>query len=90
MSSPSYRRLPDVLWRRSLDAVLCLPPGASEPVTLAATGPEVWDLLERPCSVDQLASELSRRHKIDAQIVARDVLPLLEGLAVLGLVVPVL
>jgi Coenzyme PQQ synthesis protein D (PqqD) len=40
--------------------------------------------------VDQLASELARRHGIDAQTVARDVLPLLERLAVLGLVVPVL
>lgn len=90
MTSKSYRRRPDVLWRRSLDAVLCLPPGASEPVTLAATGPEVWDLLERPCSVDQLASELAQRHGIDAQTVARAVLPLLERLAVLGLVGPVL
>jgi hypothetical protein len=38
----------DVPWRRSLNAVLCLPLDAPEPVTLAGTGPEVWDLLQRP------------------------------------------
>ena len=90
MTAPSYRRRPDVAWRRSLYAVLCLPPGASEPVTLAGSGPEVWDLLERPCSLDELASQLGRRHGIDAHTVARDVRPILERLAELRMVIPVL
>ena len=90
MTATSYRRRPDVAWRRSLYAVLCLPPGVSEPVTLAGSGPEIWDLLERPCSLDDLASELARRHGIDAQVVALDVRPILERLAELCLVVPVL
>jgi len=90
VTPPSYRRSPEVPSRRSLDAVLCLPPGASEPVTLVGSGPEVWDLLERPCSLDEMASELARWHRIDAEAVARDVGPLLERLAELRLVVPVL
>lgn len=90
MTAPTYRRRPDVPWRRSLDAVLCLPPGTSEPVTLAGSGPEVWDLLERPCSLDELASELAQWHGIDADTVARDVRPVLERLAELRLVIPVL
>jgi Coenzyme PQQ synthesis protein D (PqqD) len=90
MSAASYRRRPDVPWRRSLDAALCLPPGAPEPVTLAGTGPEVWDLLERPYALGEPAAELAQRHGIDAQIVARDVKPRLDHLAALGLVVPVL
>src|SRR5262249_29421196 len=85
MTATSYRRHPDVLWRRSLEAVLGLPPGSSEPVTLAGTGPEVWDLLERPCSIDELASELAQRHGTDAETVARDVLPVVERLAELRL-----
>jgi Coenzyme PQQ synthesis protein D (PqqD) len=94
VSAPSYRRRADVPWRRSLNAVLCLPPGAPEPVTLAGTRPEVWDLLEHPCALDELAAELAQRHgidaQIDAQIVARGVKPLLDHLAALGLVVAVL
>jgi Coenzyme PQQ synthesis protein D (PqqD) len=90
MTATSYRRSRDVSWRRSLDAVVCLPPGSSEPVTLAGTAPELWYLLERPCSLDGLASELARRHGIDAETIAHDVLPVLRRLAELRLVVPVL
>jgi Coenzyme PQQ synthesis protein D (PqqD) len=90
MRPTSYRRSRDVSWRRSLDAVVCLPPGSSEPVTLAGTAPEVWDLLERPRSLEELASELAGRHGIDAETVANDVLPVLRRMAELRLVVPVL
>jgi hypothetical protein len=89
VTTTSYRRRADVPWRRSLDAVLCLPPGATEPVTLAGTGPEVWDLLQRPRSLGELAAELAARHGTDPEIVARDVMPVLEHLGVLGLIEPV-
>jgi hypothetical protein len=89
VKTATYRRCPDVLWRRSLDAVLCLPPGAGEPVTLAGTGPEVWDLLERPQTLTEIATELADRHEAHAEIVAQDVLPVLEHLTALGVVEPV-
>ena len=38
MNAPSFRRRPDVLWRRSLDAVVLLPIDAEDPVTIAGTG----------------------------------------------------
>jgi Coenzyme PQQ synthesis protein D (PqqD) len=90
MTAIAYRRRADVLWRRSLDAVLCLPPGATEPVTLAGTGPEVWELLQRPHTPAELAGELAARHRTDAEVVEGDVEPVLERLAVLGLIEPVL
>jgi hypothetical protein len=89
VTTTSYRRRAGVLWRRSLDAVLCLPPGAAEPVTLAGTGPEVWDLLQTPQSLAELAAELAPRHQTSAEVVARDVQPVLERLAALGLIQPV-
>ena len=90
MSATSYRRRPDVPWRRSVDAVLCLPPGAPEPVTLAGSGPEVWDLLQTPNSLDELVAELSDRHPGDPEVVAADVRSVLERLAALGVIEPVL
>jgi Coenzyme PQQ synthesis protein D (PqqD) len=89
MTPPAYRRRSDVPWRRSLDAVLFLPPSASEPVTLAGTGPEVWDLLQDPHSLGALAAELATRHETDPEVVAGDVSPVLEELAALGVVEPV-
>ena len=90
MDTTAYRRRVDVLWRRSLDTVVCLPPDESEPVTLAGTGPEVWDLLQTPHTLAELAAELSARHGADLGVVATDVRPVVERLAVLGLVEPVL
>jgi Coenzyme PQQ synthesis protein D (PqqD) len=44
MSVPRRRRL-DVLWRRSLDHVVVLAPGADEPVSVGGAAPAVWRLL---------------------------------------------
>jgi hypothetical protein len=89
VTAASYRRRGDVLWRRSLDAVLCLPPGAAEPVTLASTGPEVWELVRCPHSLSELATELAARHSSDTETVTRDVRAVLDELVGLGLVEPV-
>jgi len=90
MGTTAYLRRADVLWRRSLDTIVCLPPDESEPVTLAGTGPEVWDLLQTPHTLAELAAELSARHGADLDVVAADVRPAVEQLAALGLVDPVL
>jgi coenzyme PQQ synthesis protein D (PqqD) len=90
MDTTAYRRRADVVWRRSLDTIVCLPPNEAEPVTLAGTGPEVWDLLRTPHSVGELATELSARHGADPRVVAADVAPVVERMSALGLVEAVL
>ena len=54
-----WHRTPHVLWRRSLDAVHFLPPGADEPLTLAGTGPELWALLAEPRDADDIVAALA-------------------------------
>jgi Coenzyme PQQ synthesis protein D (PqqD) len=90
VNTTRHQRRHDVLWRRSLDTVLCLPPDGAEPVTLAGSGPEVWDLLQTPHSLAELGDELADRHQADPEVVAADVRPVLERLAALGLIEPVL
>jgi Coenzyme PQQ synthesis protein D (PqqD) len=90
MGTTAYRRRAGVLWRRSLDTVVCLPPDETEPVTLAGTGPEVWDLLQTPHTSAELAAKLSARHGADPDVVAADVAPAVGQLAALGLIEPVL
>jgi hypothetical protein len=78
-----------VLWRRSLDAVLVVPRAAArEPVTLAGTGPAVWELLATPASVAELADELAGRYATDAATIEADLEPLLDHLAALGVIEP--
>ena len=80
MTPPSYRRRPEVLWRRSLDAVVLLPPSAEEVVTVGGTGADVWELLETWRTVDGLAQSLSQRYEADEGIVHRDLETLLAQL----------
>jgi hypothetical protein len=81
-----WYRTPHVLWRRSLDAVHFLPPGADEPLTLAGPGPELWALLAEPRDADDIVIALAEHHGAEPGVVAHDVLPLLDQLAALGVV----
>jgi hypothetical protein len=81
-----FRRSPTVLWRRSLDAVVVLPTGADEPITLGGTGIAVWELLDTWRSVDALTEMLAPRYDADPAVVAADVstlVDLLEGVGAL-------
>jgi len=81
-----YSRRSDVLWRRSLDAVVLLPAGADEPVTLPGTGAAVWDLLAEPVTLPDLVGTLTQVYGGDAATIERDVTGLLARLDALGAV----
>ncbi len=81
---PRWHRCPEVLWRRSLDAVVLLAPGHAEPVTLAGSGPALWELLVEPGTVAQLATVLARDHDADPDTIEADIVPVIERLADLG------
>jgi hypothetical protein len=84
MSERLRRRRPDVLWRRSLDAVLVLPSAADDVVTLAGTGVDVWALLETWTTVEQLTEALAAAFAADPAVVRADIATLLDSLDDLG------
>jgi Coenzyme PQQ synthesis protein D (PqqD) len=86
MTETRWHRHPHVLWRRSLDAVLILGVDGGDPVTLAGTGPEVWELLAEPLATDTIVGVLAQAHGASHEVVEADVVPLLERLAALGAV----
>ena len=86
MTEGRVRRRGDVLWRRSLDSVVLLPVGATEPVALAGTGPAVWELLAAPRSVSELAQDLAARYATDPSTVESDLAMLLADLGALGVI----
>jgi hypothetical protein len=79
-----WQRRADVPWRRSLDTVVIFPPNAPDAVMLAATGPEIWDLLERATPFDVLVDVLTDAYGADRATVEAEVRPVLERLAELG------
>ena len=81
-----WRRRSDVLCRRSLVAVILLPPGVDEPITLPGTGAAVWDLLEEPATLAELVALLADVYDEDPTVVEHDVQTLLGELKGLGAV----
>ena len=84
MLTGAFRRRPDVLWRRSLDAVVLLPLRAEDVVTLAGTGVTVWELLDTWRTVDALTDLLSLEYQADAAMVRADLEGLIDRLDALG------
>ena len=60
-----------MLWRRSLDAALLLPPSVDDPLTLAGTGAGIWDLLAVPTSTEDLVDAMAARYRALPSTVAR-------------------
>lgn len=84
MSAPTYRRRPEVLWRRTLQTVLLLPPDRDDVVTVGGPGGAVWELLDTWRTVDALVELLAPRYDADPAEIARDVEALLGELEALG------
>ena len=80
MSDAAWRRRPDVLWRRSLDAVILLPEDAADPFHLVGTGPDVWELLAEPRTLDALVAVLATMYEADPDVVRSDVATVLDRL----------
>jgi hypothetical protein len=74
------RRRPDVLWRRSLDAVVLLPARANDVMTLAGTGPAVWELLAEWRTVENLVEVLAAAYGAPGERIEGDLAPLLAQL----------
>ena len=84
MTAGRIRRRPDVLWRRSLDAVVLLPAGAEDVLTLAGTGPAVWELLAEWRTYDDLVENLARAFGATPDAVSGDLEPLIAELEAQG------
>ena len=76
----TWRRRPDVLWRRSLDAVIVLPADVADPLTLAGSAPEVWELLAEPRTLEALVTILAAGGATAPETVRASVEPVLAEL----------
>lgn len=77
---PRYTRSPDVLWRRTGDAVVMLPLAGGEVMDLSGTGRALWDLLVDPIDLEEATDSLARLFSAPSDVVRRDVEPVLRAL----------
>jgi hypothetical protein len=73
-----------VLWRRSLDAVVLLPADGDEVLSLAGTGPAVWELLADWRTFDDLVTLLAEAFKAAPEVVEADLTGLMTELEAHG------
>ena len=84
MTPLAFRRRPDLLWRRSLDAVMLLPPDGDDVITIAGTGVEMWKLLDTWRTVEALTDLMATHYGADRRIVEPDLEVLINELRELG------
>ncbi len=79
--APRWRRAPDVLWRSAPAAIVVLARHGDRPVVLGGSGADLWDLLDEPRTVGQLAAALSERYAAPPEVIAADLGGVIAGLA---------
>jgi hypothetical protein len=80
-----YRRA-EVLWRRTYDRVVILVPGSGELVALQASAAHLWERLEQPGSLRELAEQLATIYDASAEQIVSDMEPVLDELRRRGVV----
>jgi hypothetical protein len=83
----STLRRADVLWRRVVDGVLILPRGAEQPVLLTGSGVALWDELTEPAPFDELVARLALAHRVERELAAADLDPVIEDLVDRGVLI---
>lgn len=71
----------DVLWRRSGRRIVILPPTSQQPMVLDGVGGLVWELLDEPLDLADLAERLGAHFDMDQEMVERELRPFLAELA---------
>lgn len=79
-------RADPVVWRRSLDQVVLLPPAAGEPMALSGAAVAAWELLAQPQPLAALVATLAELYDVRPEAIEPDVAALLTRLRELAAV----
>jgi hypothetical protein len=75
-------RAAGTLWRNAGETVVLLPAAEERPTPLVVSGSAavIWELLAEPVTLSELAAKLAAIYEVEAQVIERDLSPVLEGL----------
>jgi hypothetical protein len=83
--STTYRRAPDVVWRRVGPEVVVRGPDSDQTHELNLSAAAVWLAIGDGARPDEVASAIATAYGVDRAVVDEDVATCLRSLAVLGL-----
>ena len=81
LEATRYHRSSGVLFRYVHDVVLLLNPNDRQVVVLGGAGPDLWDLLAEPITVDDAVHRLAVTYAVDAETISSDVRDVFDHLA---------
>ena len=88
LSGVVITRSETALWRRMFDGVVVLGPLADRPLHISSPGHAIWQLLEGPTTVREIADVLAAAFGEDAGRVRADVLEVVRRLDEVGAIAP--
>lgn len=86
MIERAWTRNPAVLWRRTTDHVVLLPPDADAPTVLGGSAGLLWDLLEEPTTLEEATEVIALACAADRTVVGSELEVLVATLAAAGIV----
>lgn len=81
-----FRRRPALCRTVTGGLLVATPRPGHEPLFLSDPGPAVWLLLDTPRRVDEICELLAARYEVGADVIAADVVTLIDELVTVGLV----
>lgn len=92
-SAPSptiqYARVRHVVGTRARDVVVLLDPRGGQYYSLNDVGGRIWELLERPRTIEAVRARLAEEYDVVADVLLADVRRAIDELQALGIVTPV-
>lgn len=88
-ATQQFQQHPDTLVRHSLTQSVLLPSGTDEPLVLGGAAVRIWDMLEEPTSLGQLADDLGLMFSRDPALIVEEIGPVLDSLVQTGAAVAV-
>ena len=82
-----YRRNPDLIGASIDDELVMMSVERGQYYGLGGVGPRVWELLEKPHTLDQLVEEILEEFEVERGVCERDMVGFLERMEEFGLIV---
>ena len=88
LSGVVITRSETALWRRMFDGVVVLGPLADRPLQISSPGYAIWQLLEHPTTVREIADVLAANFNENYDRISADVMEVVRGLDAVGAIAP--
>jgi len=75
-----YKINDEILWREVDDEVVIVDPDRDDYFYLNSTGKEIWELINKGCSIEKIIEVVSNKYKEDREKIRKDIKKFIDNL----------